>query len=174
MHKGDRTSTTRFGGETLEGNEPAAARQNARRPAPLRGAGDLRLAIVVDPSLPPGLLANTVAVVAAGLGAACPGIAGVPMADADGRGFLNSADRPIPVLQADAAGLAALLARLGEPPADAAVVPFPAFARALHAFSDYADVLPTRRLAEERLEGIGLAGPSRWVRSLTGSLKLLR
>lgn len=141
---------------------------------PLCGTGDLRLAVVVDPGLPPGLLANTVAVVAAGIGAACPGIGGVVMTDADGRAFSNSADRPIAVLQADAAGLAALFARLQGAPEGSVTVVFPAFARTLHAFADYAEILPTRQLAREPLHGIGICGPSRWVRSITGSMKLLR
>jgi hypothetical protein len=143
-------------------------------PLPLRGAGDLRLAVVVDPNLPPGLLANTVAVVAAGLGAACPGIGGVTMRDGDGRRFSNSADRPIAVLQADGAGLAALFARLQDVPEGAVTVVFPCFARTLHAFADYAETLPSRHVAKEPLEGIGLCGPGRWVKSLTGSMKLLR
>jgi hypothetical protein len=146
--------------------EPAAA--------PLRGAGDLRIAVAVDPALPLGLLANTVAVIAAGLGAAAPGIGGVRLTDAAGRAILNRADRPIPVLGADAAALAALLDRAADAPDGACVVAFPAFARSLHAFADYAETFPARRLSEERLEGVGLVGPSRWVRSLTGALKLLR
>jgi hypothetical protein len=144
------------------------------RMVPLQGSGDLRLAVVVDPSLPPGRLANTVAVIAAGLGAVCPGVGGVCMTDADGCSFFNSADRPVAVLQSDAAGLAALWGRTADAPDDARIVVFPAFARSLHAFGEYAEALRTRSLADERLEGIGLAGPARWVRSLTGSLKLLR
>lgn len=143
-------------------------------PAPYRGAGDLRIAVIVDPGLPVGLLANTIAVIAAGLGAAMPGIGRVRLTDAEGRGFYNSADRPIPVLGADAAAMAALLARAADAPAEARVVAFPAFARSLHAFADYAEAMPSRRLAEERLDGLGLIGPARWVRSLTGALKLLR
>ncbi len=57
---------------------------------------------------------------------------------------------------------------------DAAVVPFPAFARALHRYADYEAGLPGRDLAEEAIDGLGLAGPAKWIRSLSGSLKLLR
>ena len=31
-----------------------------------------------------------------------------------------------------------------------------------------------RDIATETIEGLGLAGPEKWVKSLTGSLKLLR
>ncbi|MBP2558846.1 hypothetical protein J2857_001597 [Neorhizobium galegae] len=55
-----------------------------------------------------------------------------------------------------------------------AIVPFPAFARSLHDYRDYENAFPARDLAEEEIDGLGLAGPSKWIKSLTGSLKLLR
>jgi hypothetical protein len=59
-------------------------------------------------------------------------------------------------------------------PAGAVVVPFPRFARHLHRFEDYLSEFPRRRLAGEAIDGLGLCGPEKWVRSLTGNLKLLR
>ena len=50
----------------------------------------------------------------------------------------------------------------------------PEFARAIHGFEEYQALFPGKDLAIEVIEGIGLAGPEKWVRSLTGSLKLLR
>lgn len=70
------------------------------------GTQALRVAIVIDPDQPLGLLANTVAVLAAGLGAAMPALGGRTLVDSTGRVFLNSADRPIPVLQASTGTLA--------------------------------------------------------------------
>lgn len=140
---------------------------------PLVGAGDLHLALIVDPELPPGLLANTVAVISAGLGARYPGVGGVQLIDRTGIAFFNSADRPIPILQAAPAEMRAVMLRAA---ADAAVVPviFPAFARALHAFADYAALVPDTDLAAAKIDGIGLAGPKKAVRSITGALKLFR
>lgn len=136
---------------------------------------DLRIAVVVNPDLPTGLMANTVGAIAIGLGARIPAFGGRQLTDAAGRAIDISSDRPVPILQADAATLAALLdkalARRGE---DGAVVPFPAFARPLHDYADYEATLPRRDLASETLDGLGLAGPAKWVKSLTGALKLLR
>jgi len=53
-------------------------------------------------------------------------------------------------------------------------VPFPAFARRIHTFADYQRELSGRDLTSEELDGVGLVGPEKWVRSLTGALKLLR
>lgn len=140
---------------------------------PLVGAGDLHLAVIVDPELAPGLMANTVAVIAAGLGARVPGVGGVTLTDAAGVTYSNSADRPIAVLQAGPDQMRSVMQKAA---AEAAIVPviFPAFARALHSFSDYAALVPDTDLANAKIDGIGLAGPKKAVRSITGALKLLR
>jgi hypothetical protein len=133
-----------------------------------------RVAIVVDPAQPLGFLANTVAVLAAGVGTAMPALGGRTLTDSAGRAFLNSADRPIPVLQGSAETLSGLLCKSSAPPEGAIIVPFPLFARSIHAFEAYAAEFAARDLSAEALLGIAIAGPDRWVRSLTGSLKLLR
>lgn len=133
-----------------------------------------RVVIIVDPDQPPGLLANSVAVTAAGLGAAVPEVGGQVLTDRDGRTVGNSANRPIPVLQAVSADLSTLLARAIGCPPGAAVIPFPAFARTIHSFDDYQAAFSQMDILAEPLIALGLAGPDKWVRSLTGSLKLLR
>jgi hypothetical protein len=60
----------------------------------------LRIAVIVDPSLPLGLLANTVATISIGIGAVQPRFANTPLVDVAGRAFRNSVDRPVPILQA--------------------------------------------------------------------------
>lgn len=133
-----------------------------------------RVAIVVDPSLALGELANTVAVLGIGLGSACPPLAGARLTDGGGRQFSISANRPVPVLQANPDALSALLQRALPAPQGAIVVPFPRFARQLHDYRDYEAAIPERDLAAEIIDGIGLAGPPKWLRSLTGALRLLR
>jgi hypothetical protein len=140
----------------------------------MHDAHDWRVAIVVDPTLAPGAAANTVAALAIGLGAAAPPLGGAQLADARGRRHHVVANRPVPILQAGREALASLLLRALPPPEAAVVVPFPAYARALHRYADYVAAAPTRDLGEEPIDGLGLAGPGKWVRSLTGALKLFR
>ncbi len=136
---------------------------------------DLRLAVIVNPDLAPGLLANTVGAVAIGLGACMPLLAAARLTDREGRTIDISANRPVPILQADADAIRVLMLKsLESRPEESAVVPFPAFARALHAYRDYEARFPDRDLREETIDGLGIAGPTKWIRSLTGSLKLLR
>lgn len=135
---------------------------------------DIRLAIIVNPALPPGLVANTVGAVAIGIGAKLPSLAAIHLSDREGRAIDISANRPVPILQASAEIIRLLLLKALLQPAERIVVPFPEFARSLHDFADYEAAFPHRDLAQEVIDGLGLAGPSKWIRSLTGSLKLLR
>lgn len=135
---------------------------------------DLRLAIVVNPDLPMGLLANTVGAVCIGLGAKLPFVAGRALVDGAGVEIDISSDRPVPILQADADTIRALTLKAAVHEDRQAVVVFPAFARSLHVYAEYEALFPERRLACETIDGLGLAGPAKWVCSLSGSLKLLR
>ncbi|MDR3436769.1 DUF2000 domain-containing protein [Telmatospirillum sp.] len=134
----------------------------------------IRIAIVVNPDLSLGFLANTVGAIAIGLGARMPPLAGTRLGDRQGRTIDISANRPVPILQADTDTLRSLTLKAIPHGPDLAVVAFPAFARSLHAFPDYEQAFPERDLSTETIDGLGLAGPEKLVKSLTGFLKLLR
>ncbi len=135
---------------------------------------DMRVAIIVNPELPPGLIANTIGAIAIGLGAKLPALGNSQLTDRDRKVLDTSSNRPVPVLQAPSDVIAVAMRRALPIPEGAAVVPFPAFARALHDFDEYRTIFPEKSLDAEEIDGLGLAGPTRWVRSLTGAFKLLR
>ncbi|MEI3852752.1 MULTISPECIES: DUF2000 domain-containing protein [unclassified Ensifer] len=135
---------------------------------------DIRLAIIVNPELPPGHLANTIAAISIGIGAAMPVLGNQHLTDSNQNTIDISSNQPIPILQADGRTIGALLLKALPKEEDRIIVPFPAFARSLHSYADYETQFPERDLSEETIDGIGLAGASKWVKSLTGSLKLLR
>jgi hypothetical protein len=139
---------------------------------------DLRLAIIVNPELPLGLIANTAGAIAIGLGATVPALAARRLTDRGDRAVDIISSQPVPILQADGAAIRALMLKaLAWPDMGAgerAVVPFPAFARSQHVYAEYAAAFSDRDLSEETIDGLGLAGPAKWIRSLTGALKLLR
>ncbi|WP_024897722.1 DUF2000 domain-containing protein [Brucella rhizosphaerae] len=135
---------------------------------------DLRLAIIVNPELSLGLLANTVGAISIGLGAKLPFIAARQLIDKSGIAIDISSDRPVPILQADAETIRAIVLKAASFEERQTVVPFPAFARALHVYVEYEKTFPDKELSSETIDGVGIAGPAKWVRSLTGSLKLLR
>lgn len=135
---------------------------------------DLRLAIIVNPELPLGLLANTVGTISIGLGAKLPYIAARQLTDKSGTAIDISSDRPVPVLQADAETIRFIVLKAASFEERQAVVAFPAFARSMHVYAEYEKTFPDKELSSETIDGVGIAGPAKWVRSLTGSLKLLR
>lgn len=134
---------------------------------------DLRIAIIVNPELPLGALANTASAIAIGIGARMPTFGNRQLSDTGGRTIDISSNHPVPMLQADEGKLTEVLLK-AVANGEGTVVPFPRFARALHSYGDYEAQFPEKDLSVEPLDGLGLAGPSKWVRSLTGSLKLLR
>ncbi|MEF0940704.1 DUF2000 domain-containing protein [Rhizobium sp. BR 362] len=135
---------------------------------------DIRLAIVINPDLPLGLIANTAGAIAIGLGARFPALAARQLMDMEGRAIDISSNMPVPMLQADADTIRSLLLNALPPQGERAVVAFPAFARSLHDYREYEATFPDRDLTMEAIDGLGIAGPTKWVKSLTGSLKLLR
>lgn len=135
---------------------------------------DIRLAIVVDPGLPLGILSNTVAAISVGIGAALPELGARRLTDSRQNTIDISSNRPVPILQADPATIRLLMLKALAEPGERAVVPFPSFARSLHDYADYEAAFPERNLEEDAIDGLGIAGPAKWVKSLTGSLKLLR
>lgn len=137
-------------------------------------ADNIRLAIILNPDLPPGLLANTASTVGIGLGAKFPVLAGNSLTDAKGATIDVSSKYPVPILQGSTDHIKALMFKALDAGGERAVVVFPAFARSLHSFGEYENVFPLRDLHDEVIDGLGLAGPEKWIKSLTGNLKLLR
>ncbi|MBW6424705.1 DUF2000 domain-containing protein [Rhizobium sp. XQZ8] len=135
---------------------------------------DIRIAIIINPSLSLGLIANTVGVISIGLGARVPLLGATNLTDREGRITDTCCNRPVPILQADADTIRATMLRAASQPGERAVVVFPAFGRSMHDHSEYEKSLADRDLSREVIDGLGIVGPSKWVKSLTGSMKLLR
>jgi hypothetical protein len=98
---------------------------------------ELRVAVIVNPHLPIGLMANTIGAVSIGLGAKLQGLGGHRLTDLRGRTIDVSSNRPVPILQATAEEIARLLLKAISQADDRTVVPFPSFARSLHDYADY-------------------------------------
>lgn len=136
---------------------------------------ELHTAIIVNPALPAGLIANTVGAIGIGIGAKIPQLAADQLTDKHQRTIDISSNRPIPILQADAETIRDIMLKIiAAGSGEIVTVPFPAFARALHNYQDYKQTFPERDLSQETIDGLGLAGPTKLVKSLTGALKLLR
>jgi hypothetical protein len=131
-----------------------------------------RCAIVVDESLPPGLAANAAAVLALTLGARHPALVGDEFADGDGVVHAGLIVLGLPVLRAPAAELTALRGRAAE--AGIEVVDMPAHGQQTNDYDEFRRRVGATPAAELRYLGVAVCGAPRRVRSLTGSLALLR
>jgi hypothetical protein len=137
-------------------------------------ADTLRVAIILNPELPHGLLANTAGVIGIGLAAKFPMLAGHSLCDARGVSTDVISKYPLPILQATQDHIKALMFKALEAKGECSVVPFPVFARTMHTFEEYEQAFPLRDLYDEVLDGVGFVGPEKWIKSLTGNLKLFR
>lgn len=134
-----------------------------------------RCAFIIDRALPPGLIANTAAALSMTLGKARPELVGRDLHDADGIGHPGITTIVMPILVSDADGLRALRRQAAEREADGlCVVGMTDVAQRAKSYDDYCNKLSVTRQEDLRYLGLCLHGPAALVRSLTGSLPLLK
>lgn len=131
--------------------------------------------MILDETLPLGLLCNTAAILGVTLGRQIPGLVGCDVADGDGEIHLGITELPIPILKAPPEGLRALRTRLRQPEfRDLTVADFSGLAQSCRTYDEF-----RRRMAQTpegalRYIGLVLSGGRKQVNQLTGSLPLLR
>lgn len=129
--------------------------------------------IVVDGSLPLGLIANTAAILGIAIGSRLPGVVGGDVRDGGGNGHMGIIEFPVPVLRANAEELGKLrLALYGSDYADVTAADFSDIAQSCKTYDEYIDKMGA---AEElRYFGVAICGSAKKVNRLTGSMALLR
>lgn len=131
--------------------------------------------MIVDGTLPLGIIANIVSIMSISLGKKNPEIVGVDGNDADGRTHLGLIQFPVPVLKADAEKTNTLRERLyGEDFADVSVIDFSNVAQETYTYEDYLQRLSESASGDLVYYGLAIEGPKKKVNKLTGSLPLLR
>ncbi|AWK88406.1 DUF2000 domain-containing protein [Azospirillum thermophilum] len=134
-----------------------------------------RCAFIIDRSLPPGLIANTAAALSLTLGKLRPDLVGDDLQDADGIGHRGLTTIVMPILVSDADGLRELHHRAAEQgPGGLGVIGMTDIAQRAKTYDDYRSRLAATPQAALRYLGLCLYGPAALVRSLTGSLPLLK
>jgi hypothetical protein len=132
-----------------------------------------RIVIIVDAGLPIGLLANTVAVISISIGDGTSGVLGGDIVDACGQLHRGITALNIPVLEVPAEGLSKLVKAAREE-VGLLVVGFSHAAQSSRDYSEYTSRIRALHPDEIAYVGVGLAGTTRAIRHLTGSLPLLR
>ncbi len=136
---------------------------------------ETKCVIVVDESLPTGILANTAAILGISLGRLVPQSVGPDVEDASGRSHTGIITLPLPVLKGNRELLRVLREKLYTPDfADLTVVDFSDVAQGCHVYNDYIQKSKATQEADYTYLGIAVFGNRKKVNKLTGSLSLLR
>lgn len=131
--------------------------------------------VVIDNSLPLGLIANTAAILGTTLGATLPQMVGRDVCDASGNAHRGINTVPTTVLQAGEELLKSIRQKLYEPEfADLLAVDFSDVAQRIHVYEDYLTEAEKTETSAFQYFGIALYGDKKKVNRLTGMLPLLR
>lgn len=133
-----------------------------------------KVAIIVDSALPPGLAANTTAVLALTIGHRVESLIGDPLKDSDGSLHAGITTTPVPILTATADDIKDIRTRAETETCDVLMVDFTDCAQQSKTYDDYASLLAAGTGETIKYLGVGLHGPAKRINKLTGSLRLLR
>lgn len=131
--------------------------------------------MIVDDSLPLGVIANIAAIMGISLGKKNSEIVGVDALDADGNCHLGLIRFPVPVLKASAEKINELRRRLYEPNfEDVSVIDFSNVAQETYTYEDFLNRMRVSGADDLVYYGLAIEGPKKKINKLTGSLPLLR
>ena len=131
--------------------------------------------MIIDESLPLGVIANTAAVMGITLGKSIPDIVGADVYDSTGKAHLGIIEFPVPILKGDTKSIKAIRGKLYEPEfMDLTVVDFSDLAQGCKTYQEFIEKM--KKVSETQLSylGIAICGAKKKVNKLTGSIPLLR
>ena len=131
--------------------------------------------MVIDESLPLGVIANTAAIMGITLGKKIPEVVGADVTDQSGREHLGIIEFPVPVLRGSPESIKRIRETLYQPGfQDLTAVDFSDLAQGCKTYDEFIEKMD--RAPESALQyfGIAICGPKKKVNKLTGSMPLLR
>jgi hypothetical protein len=131
--------------------------------------------MIIDETLPLGMIANTAAVLGATIGKLFPDAIGPDVFDQTGQCHPGIVAIPIPTLKGNPALLTELRGKLYDAKfAELAVVDFSDVAQSCNTYDAFIEKMAGASNAELRYFGIAICGDKKLVNQLTGSMGLLR
>ncbi len=135
----------------------------------------MKCVILIDESLPLGLIANCASVVSLSLGKKVNGLIGYDLEDIENRIHTGITTMPIPILKSNVVELKDLRDILfDEKYKDCLVVDFTNAAQTTKTYEDYSSAISSTSLDELEYLGIAIYGPKKLINKLVGSIGLLR
>ena len=131
--------------------------------------------MIIDESLPLGLVANTAAIMGVTLGKNMPEVVGADVADGSGCGHLGIIEFPVPILRGSPETIKRLRETLYQPEfQDLTVVDFSDLAQSCKTYGEFVEKMGRTPESTLRYFGLAVCGAKKKVNRLTGSLPLLR
>lgn len=131
--------------------------------------------MVIDESLPLGLIANTAAIMGVTLGKQMPEVVGADVTDRSGHEHLGIIEFPVPVLGGSAEDIKAIREKLYRPEfVDLTVVDFSDLAQGCKTYDEFIGKIGHTPQSTLQYLGVAMCGPKKKVNKLTGSMPLLR
>lgn len=131
--------------------------------------------MVIDETLPAGMIANTAAILGITLGKQHPELVGGDVSDRTGCSHLGIIQCPVPILKGSAALIKELRERLFEPDyQELFTADFSDVAQSCNIYEEFTQKLAGVPQSELQYFGIAIYGNKKKVNRLTGSMPLLR
>ncbi|ANU53903.1 DUF2000 domain-containing protein [Acutalibacter muris] len=131
--------------------------------------------MVIDESLPLGLIANTAAIMGITLGKQMPEVVGADVTDQSGNKHLGIIEFPVPILRGSAEDIKAIREKLYQPEfMDLTIVDFSDLAQGCKTYNEFIEKMGGVPESGLRYFGVAVCGTKKKVNKLTGSLPLLR
>lgn len=131
--------------------------------------------MIIDESLPLGIIANTAAIMGITLGKEMPEVVGTEVYDKTDNKHLGIIEFPVPILKGNAEIIKTIRQKLYEPEfSDLTVVDFSDLAQGCKTYNEFIEKM--KEVSETSLNyfGVAICGAKKKVNKLTGSMPLLR
>ncbi len=131
--------------------------------------------MVIDESLPLGIIANTAAIMGITLGKKMPEVVGADVIDQSGNEHLGIIEFPVPILRGSPEIIKQIREKLYQPEfQELTAVDFSDLAQGCKTYDEFIDKMGRVPESTLRYYGVAICGAKRKVNQLTGSMPLLR
>lgn len=131
--------------------------------------------MIIDESLPRGLIANAAAIMGITLGKHMPEVVGADVTDQSGHAHLGIIEFPVPILRGSPEDIRRIRERLyGEEFGDVTVVDFSDLAQGCKTYDEFIEKMAQAPESALQYLGVAVCGPKKTINRLTGGMGLLR
>ncbi len=131
--------------------------------------------MVIDESLPLGIIANTAAIIGITLGKEMPEVVGANVTDKSGNEHVGIIEFPVPILKGTPEIIKGIREKLYQPDfQDLTVVDFSDLAQGCKTYDEFIEKMGNVPESALHYFGLAICGPKKKVNKLTGSMPLLR